>query len=227
MMSASRRRNRNKRDFCCLIFHGFGDDSQAELLAYHLRESGIDTYTASPAGNETARAFRQYWIHNSRMQYLRLRRQYRRIVMVGLESGGFYLMHLADLKPAGIVFLNTPVGCLNSVRRRVGLFWSDVLPAMKGILKPIESFYQFQRFLGETQEIGVRHIACPVMVIQTQKQEGTETDAQDLFAHLTVADRTIRCYPHAGDSLIGSRAALAVCSDVFQFCARIRAGGTE
>lgn len=217
-------KRQKKRDFCCLICHGFGDGAQAELLAYHLRGSGIDTYASSPAGKQEIRAYRQYWIHCCRMQYLRLRKQYERIVVVGLESGAFYLMHMADLKPAGMVFLNAPIGCLSSLPRRIQLFWSDIRPAMKGVFQPVEAFYHFHCFLNETQEIGVKQLTCPVLVIQTRAEQAAEADANDLYAHLTMQDRTIRCYPHSGESLIGSRAALAVCSDVFQFCARIRAG---
>lgn len=216
-------KRRNKRDFCCLIFHGFGGGAQAELLAYHLRESGIDTYTSSPAGDRAVRAHRQHWVHNCRMQYLRLRREYKHIVAVGLEAGGFYLMRIWDLKPAGMVFLNAPVGCLSSLTRRMGLYWSDVRPAMKGMLQPLGALYHFHKFMDETQEVGVRKIACPVLVIQTRGEQTVAADAEDLFAHLTMTDRALRSYPHAGESLISSRAALAVCSDVFQFCARIRA----
>lgn len=216
-------KRQQKRDFCCLIFYGFGDGAQAELLAYHLRESGMDAYTCSPAEGKQTHVHRQYWVHSCRMQYLRLRRQYRRIVIVGVESGAFYLMRMADLKPAGMVFVNAPVGCLSSMTRRVQLFWSDIRPVMKGIWQPLGAFYHFYRFMNETLETGVKQIACPAIVIQTYAEQELLSDANNLYAHLTMEDRMLRCYPHAGESLIGSRAALAVCSDVFQFCARIRA----
>ena len=79
--------NEIRKDFCCLIVCGFGAGCQAGMiLCDHLRDSGIDAFLTTPSGKETLRMDQEHWIHGIRMEYLHLRKQYRRVALIGLSS---------------------------------------------------------------------------------------------------------------------------------------------
>lgn len=212
--------NKIKQDFCCLIICGFGAGSQAGIiLRDHLRNNGIDAFLTTPSGKEPLRIDQKHWIHGVRMEYLTLRRTYQRIALIGLSLGGALLMHLLDLKPAAIVFVNTPCAWTHGRRTWKRIFQADLHAKLNGFLRTLLGKYQLSRFVKNTQAHSIQALQCPTLVLQTlDDRVCIPSNADDLFEQLHMPDKNIRFYPEGGHDVLTSRTVLAVCSDIFQFC---------
>ena len=216
-----------KRDFCCLIISGFGAGYQSGIiLRDHLCDSGIDAFLTTPSGTETLRMDQEHWIHGIRMEYLALRKQYRRIALIGLSLGGMLLIHLLDLSPAAIVFVNAPVARPHGGKELNRIFDADLKSRMHGVLQQPRGRHQLRQLAEDTRERGIQGVTCPALVLQTLDDcVCSPTNADELFKLLHMPDKNIRFYPEGGHDVLTSRAVLAVCSDIFQFCSRVRAEG--
>lgn len=214
-----------KQDFCCLIISGFGAGSQAGvILRDHLRDSGMDAFLTTPSGKDELRISREHWVHGIRMEYLALRKQYRRIALVGLSLGGMLMLHLLDLNPASLVFVNAPCARVNNRKDMARIFQADLHARMHGPLREPRGRYQLRQLTAETRERGAQEVSCPALVLQTLDDRVCDpSNADELYKQMHVADKNIRFYPEGGHDVLTSRAVLAVCSDIFQFCSRIRA----
>ncbi len=214
-----------KNDFCCLIISGFGEGEQsAQLLREHLRGSGMDAYVTVPSGSKDLLLLQEHWIHGVRMEYLALRHTYRRIALIGLSLGGLLMTHLLDLRPAAIVFINTP----DPDKRNAlsGIFREDLRPRIHGVGRGMLARHQLARLAEKTQARGLHGARCPALVLQTQDDDiCSPTDAEALFKRLNVKDKALRLYAEGGHNVLASDSVLAVYSDIFQFCSRIRAEG--
>lgn len=215
--------NETKKDFCCLIISGFGAGSQAGMiLRDHMQDSGIDTFLTTPFGTETLRLNADYWIHGIRMEYLNLRKQYQRIAVIGLSIGGVMLPHVQDLQPAAMIFVNTPSITMHSGRGWNRIFQADLQPRVHGI-RTIQAKRQIKQLAEKTRQKGIHGIPCPTLVLQTMDDKVcAPSNADALFKQLHMTDRNIRFYPEGGHDVLSSRTVLAVCSDIFQFCSRVR-----
>lgn len=216
-----------KQDFCCLIISGFGAGNQAGMiLRDHLCDSGIDAFLTTPSGKETLRIDQEHWVHGIRMEYLALRKQYRRIALIGLSLGGMLLIHLLDLNPAAIVFVNAPCARSRNGKELRRIFQADLKPRMHGVLYEPRGQYQLRQLAEETRERGIHGARCPALVLQTLDDRICDpSNADELFKQLHMPDKNIRFYPEGGHDVLTSRTVLAVCSDIFQFCSRVRGGG--
>lgn len=218
-----------KQDFCCLIVSGFGAGSQSGIiLRDHLRDNGIDAFLTTPSGKETPRISQEHWVHGVRMEYLALRRKYHRVTLIGLSLGGMLLLQLLDLNPAAIVFVNAPCAHSRSRKELARIFQADLKAGMHGPLRTQRGQYELRRLAAETREHGTQNVSCPALVLQTLDDCVCDpSDADALFKQLHMADKNIRFYPEGGHDVLTSRAVLAVCSDIFQFCSRVRGGAAE
>lgn len=218
--------NETKQDFCCLIVSGFGAGEQAGIiLRDHLRDNGMDAFLTTPSGQETLRISQEHWVHGVRMEYLSLRRRYRRIALIGVSLGGMLLVHLLDLNPAAVVFVNAPCMHPYKNKERNYIFQADLRPRMHGVIRETCGKHQLRRLAAETRSCGVQNVSCPALVLQTLDDRVSDpSNADRLFKQLHVADKNIRFYPEGGHDVLTSRAVLAVCSDIFQFCSRVRGG---
>lgn len=218
--------DKTKQDFCCLIVTGFGAGYQSgAVLRDHLCNSGMDAFLTTPSGTQTMRIDAEHWIHGVRMEYLALRKKYRHIALIGLSLGGILLTHLLDLDPAAIIFVNTPVPQLHGRKQRNRIFQADLKSRMHGVIQQPRGQQQLRRLLKKTWERGVQDVNCPALVLQTLDDCVCRPDnADELFKLLHVPDKKLRLYPEGGHDVLTSRAVLAVCSDIFQFCSRVRAG---
>ncbi len=221
--------NETKRDFCCLIISGFGAGYQSGvILRDHLCDSGMDAFLTTPSGTETLRVDQEHWIHGIRMEYLALRKRYRRIALIGLSLGGMLLIHLLDLNPAAIVFVNTPAAQLRSGKELNRIFEVDLKSRMLGVFQQPRGRHQLRRLAQDTRERGVQGVMCPALILQTLDDcVCSPSNADELFKLLHMPDKNVRFYPEGGHDVLTSRAVLAVCSDIFQFCSRVRAEGQK
>lgn len=215
--------NQMKKDFCCLIISGFGAGNQAGIiLRDHLRDSGIDAFLTTPSGKETLRIDQEHWIHGVRMEYLTLRKEYQRVALIGLSLGGLLLIHLLDLKPAAIMFVNAPCARMRG-RAWNRIFQADLQAKMNGVVRKPLGKHQLNRLVEKTRERGVQDANCPALILQSlDDRVCSPSNADDLFDQLHMADKTVRFYPEGGHDVLTSRTVLAVCSDIFQFCSRVR-----
>lgn len=215
--------NEIKKDFCCLIVTGFGAGSQAGMiLRDHMQDNGIDTFLTTPFGKETLRLEADYWIHSVRMEYLNLRRDYQRVAVIGLSIGGVLLTHVQDLQPAAMIFVNTPCTAMRSGRGWNRIFQADLQPRVHGI-RAVMAKHALKQLAEKTREKGMHGAQCPTLVLQTMDDKVcAPSNADALFKQLHMADRNIRFYPEGGHDVLSSRTVLAVCSDIFQFCSRVR-----
>ncbi len=218
--------NETKKDFCCLIISGFGAGSQAGIiLRDHLRDSGMDAFLTTPSGQQTPRISREHWVHGVRMEYLALCKQYRRITLVGLSLGGMLMIHLLDLKPAALIFVNAPCAQPHSGKQLARIFQADLHSRMHGPLRAPRGRRELRQLAEETSERGMKDMRCPALVLQTLDDRVCDSsNADELYKQIQVADKSIRFYPEGGHDVLTSRTVLAVCSDIFQFCSRVRAG---
>ncbi|MDO4287315.1 MAG: alpha/beta hydrolase [Eubacteriales bacterium] len=215
--------NETKKDFCCLIISGFGAGSQAGIiLRDHMCDSGIDTFLTTPSGKETLRMDKDHWIHGIRMEYLSLRKQYQRIAVIGLSLGGMLQLHLLDLKPAALIFVNTPSASVHSSRVWNHIFQADLQARIHGI-RAIAGKHQLKQLVEKTRGCNVQSVRCPALVLQTMDDKICDpSHADKLFKLLHMTDKNIRFYPEGGHDVLASHTVLAVCSDIFQFCSRVR-----
>ncbi len=215
--------NQTKQDFCCLIISGFGAGSQAGIiLRDHLRDSGIDAFLTTPSGKETLRINHEHWIHGVRMEYLTLRKQYQRIALIGLSLGGLLLIHLLDLKPAAIVFVNAPCARMRG-RAWNRIFQADLQSKMNGAVRTPLGKRQLNLLVEKTRTRGVQDAKCPTLILQSMDDRVcSPSNAEDLADELHTPDKNIRFYQEGGHDVLTSRTVLAVCSDIFQFCSRVR-----
>ncbi|HBI64029.1 MAG TPA: hypothetical protein DDX51_02775 [Clostridiales bacterium] len=219
--------NEIRKDFCCLIVCGFGAGCQAGMiLCDHLRDSGIDAFLTTPSGKETLRMDQEHWIHGIRMEYLHLRKQYRRVALIGLSIGGMLLLHMLDLNPAALVFVNTPYPRRGGGQELGRVFQADLKSRMHGLLREPYARLQLHALAGETRRRSVRGVSCPTLILQTLDDAVcSPSNADALYKLLQMADKQVRFYPEGGHDVLTSRTVLAVCSDIFQFCSRVRAVG--
>ncbi len=215
--------NETKKDFCCLIVSGFGAGSQAGvILRDHMCDSGIDTFLTTPSGNEDLRLDKDHWVHGVRMEYLSLCKRYQRVALVGLSLGGVLLLHMQDLGPAASIFVNTPCVSERQMRLWNRIFQSDLQPKMSGV-RALPARYQLKLLVQRTKKRGAGCVRCPALVLQTRDDVVCDpSNAEHLFKLLHVPDKSLRYYPEGGHDVLCSRTVLAVCSDIFQFCSRIR-----
>lgn len=210
--------NQTKKDFCCLIISGFGAGNQAGIiLRDHLRDSGIDAFLTTPSGKETPRIDQEHWVHGIRMEYLTLRREYQRVALIGLSLGGLLLIHLLDLKPAAIAFVNAPCA---RMRGRVWnrIFQADLQAKMNGVVRTRLGKRQLNRLVERTRQRGVQDASCPALILQSlDDRVCSPSNADDLFDQLHMPDKTIRFYPEGGHDVLTSRTVLAACSDISSF----------
>ncbi|MCD8355163.1 MAG: alpha/beta hydrolase [Clostridia bacterium] len=220
--------NKTKKDFCCLMISGFGAGSQAGIiLRDHMCDNGIDTFLTTPSGKETLRLDEEHWIHSIRMEYLSLRKQYQRVAVIGLSLGGVLLLHLLDLNPAAIIFVNTPCITMHSSRAWNRIFQADLHARIHGIRTMIGK-QQLKQLVKKTCQKGMQNAQCPALVLQTMDDDVCDpSNADALFKLLHMSDKNIRFYPEGGHDVLSSRTVLAVCSDIFQFCSRIRGWENE
>ena len=215
--------NQTKQDFCCLIISGFGAGNQAGIiLRDHLRDSGIDAFLTTPSGKEEPRLDHEHWIHGVRMEYLALRKQYQCVGLIGLSLGGLLQVHLLDLKPAAIVFVNAP--CVRMHGRAWNrIFQADLQAKFNGAIRKQLGKRQLNQLVIQTRVRGVQDAKCPVLILQTMDDRVcSPSNAEDWFDQLHMPDKTIRCYQEGGHDVLTSRTVLAACSDIFQFCSRVR-----
>lgn len=211
-----------KKDFCCMILCGYGTGQSAgERLCDHLQSNGIDAVLVTPCDGERLRMSRRYWTHLVRMRYLSLRKEYSRIAVIGISVGGMLQMYLAELKPAAAVFINSPTAesTLPEMRR---VFRRDFQPEMKRMQTPV-GYYQFWRFVRDTQKQPLSAIECPTLILQTKDDKVSDPEnAEKLFQALRTDDKYIHYYEKGGHDVLGSSMEMAVCSSVFQFCSAVR-----
>ena len=215
--------NQTKQDFCCLIISGFGAGSQAGvILRDHLRDSGIDAFLTTPSGKEEPRLDHEHWIHGVRMEYLALRKQYQRVALIGLSLGGLLLIHLLDLHPAAIMFVNAP--CVRMHGRGWNrIFQADLQARFHGALRAPLAKRQLNQLIEQTRARGVLDAKCPALILQTMDDRVcSPSNADDLFDQLHMPDKTLRLYQEGGHDVLTSRTVLAACSDIFQFSSRVR-----
>lgn len=215
--------NETKNDFCCLIVSGFGAGSQAGvILRDHMCDSGIDTFLTTPSGSEELRLDKDHWVHGVRMEYLALRKQYQRVALVGLSLGGVLLLYMQDLKPAASIFVNTPCAAVRQTHLWNRIFQSDLQPRFHGV-RAVPARHQLNQLIRRTKKQGAGCVQCPVLVLQTRDDAVCDlSNAEHLFKQMHVPDKGLRYYPEGGHDVLCSRTVLAVCSDIFQFCSRIR-----
>lgn len=155
------------------------------------------------------------------MKYLTLRKQYRRIAVIGISIGGMLQVYLAELHPAAAVFINSPT-CDSSFPEMRRLFRRDLQPEMGGLLSAF-GYYQFYRFVQDTKKRTVSVLDCPTLILQTRDDRVSDPDhAEALFKRLRTGEKYIRYYARGGHNVLDSRMNMAVCSDVFQFCSSVR-----
>ena len=217
--------NETKKDFCCLIITGFGAGVQSGIILHdHLQGSGIDTFLTTPSGTESLRVEQEHWIHGIRMRYLALRKQYNNVALIGLSIGGTLLMHVLDLNPAAIVFVNTPVFQRTNKKEFHRIFDADLKAKMHGLLREHCGKYELRRLIASTKQCKTYHVTCPALILQTQDDCVCDpSNADDLFKLLQMREKSMRLYPEGGHDVLMSRTVMAVCSDIFQFCSRVRA----
>ncbi|MDO4174399.1 MAG: alpha/beta hydrolase [Eubacteriales bacterium] len=215
--------NETKKDFCCLIISGFGAGYQAGIvLRDHMYNSGMDTFLTTPSGKETLRIDTDHWIHSVRMEYLALRKQYQRVAVIGLSLGGMLQLHLLDLKPAAMIFVNAPAASVHSARVWNRVFQADLQARLSG-LRAVAGKHQLRRLVEKTRDCSVYSAQCPALVLQTMDDTVCDpSHADKLFKLLHMPDKNIRFYPEGGHDVLTSQTVLAVCSDIFQFCSRVR-----
>ena len=93
---------------------------------------------------------------------------------------------------------------------------------MSGV-RALPARYQLELLVQRTKKRGAGCVQCPVLVLQTRDDTVCDpSNAEHLFKLLHVPDKSLRYYPEGGHDVLCSRTVLAVCSDVFQFCSRIR-----
>ena len=214
-----------KQDFCCLIISGFGGGIQAgTVLRKHLQDSGMDAFLTTPSGKQPLRIEQEHWIHGIRMEYLALRKQYQNIVVIGLSVGGLLLMHLLDLRPKAVVFVNTPGFYAHREQKKELklIFDADLHPYMHGLFRAPHGRRELIRLVQHTAH-GTCTVRCPALILQTKDDRVCHPgNADELYKLLHFGDKTIRLYPEGGHNVLLSHMDLAVCSDIFQFCSRMR-----
>ena len=205
-----------------MILCGYGTGKEAgDTLCRHLHTNGMDAVLVPPCGEGRAHLSRRYWIHSVRMRYLTLKKEYRRIAIIGMSIGGLLQLHLAQLKPAAAVFINSPTAesSLPEMRR---LFRRDLKPELGGLKTPL-GYYQFWKFMKESQDTSVAELECPTLILQTRDDAVSDpAHAEGLFERLRTGEKYIRYYECGGHNVLDSSREMAVCSDVFQFCSSIR-----
>lgn len=210
-----------------MVLCGYGSGQQdGQTLCQHLQRNGMDAVLVPPCAGEKARLSRRFWIHTVRMRYLTLRRQYRRIAVIGLSIGGMMEFHLAEFRPAAAVFINSPMGnsSLQEIRR---LFRRDLQPEL-GFLRSPFGCYQLWRFVQDTRRCPISDLECPTLIIQTRDDKVSDpNNAEELYKRLRVSSKNLRYYDNGGHNVLDSRMDLSVCSDVFQFCSSIRGEAEE
>ena len=93
---------------------------------------------------------------------------------------------------------------------------------MSGV-RALPARYQLKLLVQRTKKRGTSSVQCPVLVLQTRDDAVCDpSNAEHLFKLLHVPDKSLRYYPEGGHDVLCSRTVLAVCSDIFQFCSRIR-----
>ncbi len=211
-----------KRKFCCMILSGYGTGEQAgSILQQHLQTNGMDAYLVTPCGAGRKRLSRRFWVHAVRMEYLKLKKQYEHIALIGLSIGGVLQMHLVEFHPAAAVFINTPTSDTSFTELR-RLFRRDLQPGLGTMLTPF-GYYQFYRFMQETKQHAMTVMECPTLILQSRDDKVSDPDhAEDLYKRLRTGEKYIRYYERGGHNVLDSRMNMAVCSDVFQFCSSIR-----
>ena len=156
------------------------------------------------------------------MEYLALRKQYQRVALVGLSLGGVLLLHMQDLKPAASIFVNTPCVSERQIHLWNRIFQSDLQPRINGV-RAVPARHQLRQLIRRTKKQGAGCVQCPVLVLQTRDDAVCDpSNAEHLFKQMHVPDKSLRYYPEGGHDVLCSRTVLAVCSDIFQFCSRIR-----
>ncbi len=212
-----------KKDFCCMVLCGHGrGQSEGEHLCQHLNDNGMDAVFVKLCGDKTVKLSRKYWIHVFRMRYLALRKEYRKIVVIGISIGGMMQMHLTDRKPDALVFINSPTAdsSIPEIRR---VFRKDVQPQFKG-LYALAGCYQLWRFFHDTKKQPLECLTCPTLILQSRDDTVSDPEnAETLYRMLKGEETYLHYYDRGGHDMLDSSVEMAVCSRVFQFCTEIRA----
>lgn len=213
-----------KKDFCCLIVTGFGNGYEAgKILRQHLRANDMDAYLTAPSGRQPLKISQEHWLHGVRMEYLSLRHSYERVALIGVSLGGVLLLHMQDLHPAAAVFVNAP--CAPPYNREIlRLYRADLKTGIKGLLRGSMGRYELYRLARRTKSQTIQTIHCPTLVLQAMDDTICSADhAERMHKQINVRDKALRLYPEGGHDVLTSDTVLAVCSDIFQFCTRVRA----
>lgn len=217
-----------KKDFCCLIITGFGTGYQAGMiLRDHLRENGMDAYLTAPSGKEQLKISQEHWLHGVRMEYIALCHRYERVTAIGISLGGMLLLHMQDLNPAAVVFVNTPCAPPRSLDL-FRLYKADLRSHIRGVFREPHGRYELYRLARQTKTGIMQSIHCPTLILQSLDDKVcSASNADRMHKQINVQDKTLRLYAEGGHDVLNSDTVLAVCSDIFQFCSRIRGMGKQ
>lgn len=169
-----------KKDQCALLIHGFGGCTEEILSLYDfLNANGIPSFCIELPGHGSQqknmkRTKRHQWINAVRTFYLEKSKEFDHIILIGFSMGGLISVHLADLNPCSIIFINTPVYYWNikQIIKNLCLDFKNELckyiRRSKG--KPFRALIQFNCLLITTRK-KFKDVMCPTLTIQTKDDD--------------------------------------------------------
>lgn len=169
-----------KQKIGVILIHGFGGcKEEVQKLHTFLNEHHVPTFCIDLPGHGSHRqnikkTNRKEWIQAIKKLYLQKSRDFEQFVLIGFSMGGLLSVQLTELKPASIVFINTPVYYWNIkqiIKNLVHDFRSEIKRyAIRCIDKPLPTLIQFCLLLRETKK-KFKEVSCPALIFQTKDDD--------------------------------------------------------
>ena len=216
-----------------LIIHGFaGGLHEVDYLALYLRSKGLDVHTVLLSGHggtkkELHKTSHADWIHSASEAVGHLRKEYRRIVILGFSMGGLIGARFAGLPEVQkIVFINSPIYFWNIKIILKDVFagiWRRQYEKLKFYRKSMfgssmKSNIDFLKILSESNTI-LGSVQKPALIVQCVDDESVRHKSARFIKEKLGSLATLRYYSGGCHVIFmeNSETRDSICRDIYSF----------
>lgn len=194
-----------------LIIHGFGGGTyEIKYLDDYLLASGYNTFAVKLKGHTGSKYHLKNtnykdWIDSVHKGFLKLKKENKKIVVIGFSMGGLLAIDLYSKNKEyidKIVTINTPIYIWN-----IKIIIKNILLDIKNKSKrhiskylkggsryPLRALYNFNIFLLKTKEI-IKHIDCEILITQATNDEIVNAkSAKYIFDRVSSKKKQLKYY---------------------------------
>jgi carboxylesterase len=209
-----------KKEAACLFIHGFaGNNSEIEPLAKEIEAAGIDCKRTVLKGHGQDGVKLRIkgigypdWIDGARRDFMELKKEYEKIVVIGFSMGGLIGIQLCgekDNHASALAIINTPYYFWNfevirkNITRDIKNKKADAFLHyfQMCVDKPFRSYFEFHALLNKSKA-KIKDISCDLYIFQSIDDDTTHFKSAARICQLKRAHRNVEYFDSGGHHIL-------------------------